>query len=38
MTENMDIGLDLEETLFRRREKITARQEVADDGLGVSAD
>ena len=38
MTEHLDLGLDLEETLFRRRKKITAWQEVAHDGLRVSAD
>lgn len=38
MAEHLDLGLDLEETLFRRGKTISARQEVADDGLRVSAD
>jgi hypothetical protein len=38
MAEDLDLGLDVKETIFRRRQKITARQKVADDGLGVSAE
>ena len=38
MTQHLDRGLHVEQPLFRRRKLVAARQEVAGDGLRVSAD
>jgi len=36
MTEHLDIGLDAEQAVFRRRKLVAPGQKVACDGLGVS--
>jgi hypothetical protein len=38
MAQHLDSRFDLEQPLFRRWKKITARQEVAGNRLGVAAD
>jgi hypothetical protein len=37
MAEHLDLGLDMEKAMFRRRKLIAAWQEIAGDGLGVPA-